>query len=84
MIQAVKNYGIGEGRDRSKEQWARTGCRQRGTLTGENVIEPIEIPERMSRGQSCFDLCVGPKSASAEVFSTRDGFGEAIFGAIAS
>jgi len=32
-----------EGWDRSKEQWARTGRRQRNTLTGENVIESIEI-----------------------------------------
>jgi len=43
MTQAVKTYGIGEGWGRSKEQRAGTGRRQRNALTGEDVIEVIEI-----------------------------------------
>jgi len=43
MSQAVKAYGIGEGWNKSKEHWARTGRRQGNSLTGENVIESIEI-----------------------------------------
>ena len=43
MTQAVKAYVIGEGWDKSKEHWARTGRRQSNSLTGENVIESIEI-----------------------------------------